>query len=329
MGFGYSRRHLLEFITIHQTFNLTKKRTIIMEEGSVVMRIGINSAVSSVSGYCRGYVKHFGEDTYKKMKEFGFSCVDNGVLTVDPAFYKADAETQQRLLLREKALADEAGICIHQEHGPILSSAHAVPEEEIAEFLEKMKVAIESCTILGCEYLVLHPLMVNGWSDRGTVIAKDTIEKNINHLRTLGDYAKQYGITLCLENLPCVGFCISTPEDVLSVVKAVDHDNVKICIDTGHITAFSSQLKVGEEIRKCGDLIKVLHVHDNHGRADQHNFPGMGMIDWTDVMAALREIGFDGVFSLEVVHPDRFSKPIFEHACRLSFEMANEIANGV
>ncbi len=293
------------------------------------MRIGINSAVSSVSGYCRGYVKHFGEDAFKKMKEFGFSCVDDGVLTVDPAFYQADAETQKRILLREKALADEAGICIHQEHGPVLSLERALTDEENAQFLEKVKTAIRSCTVLGTENLVLHPFMPNGWSDRGTEIAKDTIEKNVSYLKMLSEYADNYGITLCLENLPCIGFCISTPEEVLEVVKAVNHKNLKICIDTGHVPAFSPSLKVGTEMRKCGDLIKVLHVHDNHGRADQHNFPGMGMIDWWDVMAALREINFDGVFSLEVVHPDRFSKPIFEDACRLSFAMANEIANGV
>ena len=288
------------------------------------MRIGLNAATMGSAGCA----KYWGENTYKKMKEFGYSCVDNG-LPYRNDILEMDAEERKKLLTHERELAEAAGLRIHQAHGPVLSMERALTEEENAGLLEKIKTAIECCTYLGCEYLVVHPFMPNGWSDRGTEIAKDTFEKNVAYLRELSDYAKPYGVTLCYETMPCIGFCISTPEEVLEVVKAVNHKNLKICIDTGHVPAFSPSLKVGTEMRKCGDLIKVLHGHDNHGRADQHNCPGMGMIDWWDVMAALREINFDGVFSLEVVHPDRFSKPIFEDACRLSFAMANEIANGV
>ena len=127
--------------------------------------------------------------------------------------------------------------------------------------------------------------------------------------------------------MPCIGFSISTPEEVLSVLRAVDRENVKMCFDTGHITAFSYDLTVGNEIRKCGEAIKVLHVHDNHGRADQHNFPGMGIINWKDAIQALKEIGYNGVFSLELVFPDKFSLPVFESSCRLAADMASDIVN--
>ncbi len=288
------------------------------------MRLGLNSTTFNKAALA----KHWGENTFKKMKEFGFSCVDEAML-LPHAFYELDAETRKERLLHEKRLADEAGLTIHQAHGPVLSLERALTEEENAGLLDKIKVAIESCPILGCEYLVVHPFMPNGWSDRGTEIAKDTFEKNVSYLKTLSDHAEKYGITLCLETMPCIGFCISTPEEVLEVVKAVDRDNVKICFDTGHVTAFSRRLQVGPEMRKCGDLIKVLHVHDNWGSTDQHNFTGFGMIQWWDVMAALREINFDGVFSLELVFPESCSTPVFEQSCRLAFNLADEIVNGV
>ena len=287
------------------------------------MRLGLNSTTFKEGALA----KHWGEKTLKKMKEFGFSCVDNGMLFY-PAFYALDAETRKELLLQEKRLADEAGLIINQAHGPVISLPRALTEEERTGLLENIKIAIEGCTYLGCEYLVVHPFMPNGWSDRKCAIAKDTFEKNVSYLKMLGEYAEKYGITLCLENMPCTGFSISTPEEVMEVVKAVDRDNVKICLDTGHIPAFSRQLQVGPEIRKCGDLIKVLHVHDNWGATDQHNFTGFGIIEWGDVMAALREINFDGVFSLELVFPQECSTPVFEQACRLAFNLANEIANG-
>jgi len=288
------------------------------------MRIALNATTVGSAGCA----KYWGENTYKKMKEFGYSCVDNG-LPCRNDILEMDPEERKKLLTRERKLAEEAGLRIHQAHGPVLSMERALTEEENAGLLEKIKIAIECCTYLGCEYLVVHPFMPNGWSDRGTEIAKDTFEKNVAYLRELSDYAKPYGVTLCYETMPCIGFCISTPEEVAEVVRAVDRDNVKICLDIGHVTAFSRRLDVGPEMRKCGDLIKVLHVHDNYGSTDQHNLPGMGMIKWWDVMAALREINFDGVFSLELNFPNGFAEPIMEQYCRLAFNMANEIANGV
>lgn len=288
------------------------------------MRLGLSADSFSQSGYS----KYWGENTFRKMKEFGYSTVDFSVLgNTSTAIYKADAETAKQLLLHEKALVEEAGLKIHQAHAPCLSLSRALTEEEIAGILRDIKTAIEACHVLQCEYLVVHPFMPNGWSDRGTPIAADTFQKNVDYLRTLSDFAEQYGITLCLENMPCVGFSISTPEEVLAVINAVNRENVKMCFDTGHVPAFSRWATVAPEIRKCGDRIKVLHVHDNYGGADQHNFPGMGMIDWKDVLAALKEIHFDGVFSLELNFPDHFSERVFENSCRLAADMAYEIAN--
>ena len=44
----------------------------------------------------------------------------------------------------------------------------------------------------------------------------------------------------------------------------------------------------------------MLHVHDNNGKYDQHLVPLMGVIDFKEFGKALKEIGFDGVFSLEL-----------------------------
>lgn len=294
------------------------------------MRIGLNSDSFSKLGYS----KYWGENSFKKMKEYGYSTVDFSVLgntTTEfyTTFYKADEETRKSFLLHEKGLVEKAGLTIHQAHAPCLSLSRPLTNEENLRIINEIKIAIEACHVLQCEYLVVHPFMPNGWSDRGNSIAKDTFNKNVNYLRLLSDFAENYGITLCLENMPCKDFCISTPEEILAVVKTVDRKNVKMCFDTGHVTAFSRQLTVGHEIRKCGEFVKVLHVHDNHGGADQHNFPGMGMTDWKDVINSLKEINFDGVFSLELVYPDKFSEPVFENSCRLAADMAHEIVNGL
>ena len=54
-----------------------------------------------------------------------------------------------------------------------------------------------------------------------------------------------------------------------------------------------------EALRKYSDIIKVLHVHDNNGRHDDHFAPFFGTIDWKDFSRALKESCFEGVLSLE------------------------------
>lgn len=289
------------------------------------MLIGING-----DSFCNeGYSKYWGENSYKKMKEFGFSCLDySGLSNIFEKFDCNDEEALLSFILKEKQLIDKAGLKINQAHAPYLSLSRTLTEEEISNLLDKIKFSIEACKLIDCKNLVVHPFMPNGWSERRTPnLAKDTFDKNVAYLTELSNFAENHGVTICLENMPCIGFSISTPEEVLSVIKEVNRKNVKMCFDTGHVTAFSHLMRVEEEIRKCKEYIKVLHVHDNHGRADQHNFPGMGMTDWKEVVNALKEIEYNGVFSLELVYPDKFTEPVFERSCRLAFDMAYEIAN--
>lgn len=295
------------------------------------MLIGVNANTIGRDGYS----KYWGENSYKKAKEFGFDCIDFGLLGASEGtgfynrFYKGDEKTREEILLLAKKQADEAGVILHQSHAPCIMRGTPMTEEETSTLLSDIQTAIRSCNIIGCKFLVVHPFMVNGWYDRGKPEAEDTFNKNVLYLQKLCDYAKDYDVTICFENMPAHDYSISTPEEVLNVIKKADRENLKMCFDTGHVPAYSLELDVSEEIRRCGEYIKVLHVHDNHGRGDQHNFPGMGEIDWKDVMEALRDVGFDGVFSLELCYPDRFSEPVFEMAARLASLMAKEIVDGV
>ena len=60
----------------------------------------------------------YGELAYKKFKEFGFDCIDFGLDNTDSAFYSLPEAESDALLLKHKALAEEAGIEINQVHGP-------------------------------------------------------------------------------------------------------------------------------------------------------------------------------------------------------------------
>lgn len=68
-------------------------------------------------------------------------------------------------------------------------------------------------------------------------------------------------------------------------------------------------------------------MHDNMGDRDAHLWPTEGCIDWERFAKGLKEIGFDGVFSLEVAPSARLEDQAFEAQSRRLFEIAEEIAN--
>ena len=49
-----------------------------------------------------------------------------------------------------------------------------------------------------------------------------------------------------------------------------------------------------------GSNVKTLHLNDNNKLVDQHKIPLTGCIDWEDTLNALDEIGYDGVFNMEL-----------------------------
>jgi sugar phosphate isomerase/epimerase len=81
----------------------------------------------------------------------------------------------------------------------------------------------------------------------------------------------------------------------------IDSPNVGVVIDTGHRNLSGDPAAT---LRAVGPHLITLHLHDNHGEADEHLLPGLGAIDWSDVMQALRDIDYGGQFMYEIGHAE-------------------------
>ena len=53
-------------------------------------------------------------------------------------------------------------------------------------------------------------------------------------------------------------------------------------------------------IRRLGNDVTVLHLNDNDTFTDQHKIPMTGTINWNDVFDSLDEIGYSGVYNMEL-----------------------------
>lgn len=90
-------------------------------------------------------------------------------------------------------------------------------------------------------------------------------------------------------------------------MDAFNNPLVGCCWDTGH--GMISGDDQYEALTLLGHRVKALHIDDNYGTArDVHLLPYEGLIDWSKVLRALREIGYDHDFAFEHAlqsHPAR------------------------
>ena len=281
------------------------------------MKIGI-----SPSGFAR-----FGEERYAKLRAFGYECVDFDMANTEAGFYLLEREDLEKAIAHERQLAADAGMIFSQVHGPWRWPPSDVSEEDRAERLEKMRRSIRMTAKLGCKNWVVHPIMPFGIDELGTEQATQTWEMNVEFMSKLLEVARECDVVICLENMPMPNFSIGSPEAILRLVETMNDEHFKICLDTGHVSVFPN-LRLGDEVRRLGKKICVLHIHDNRGQRDEHLPPHAGIIDWGDFVLTLREIGFDGVFSLEIGLPVGAPLPELEDSYRKMHTIAREmIAN--
>ncbi len=285
----------------------------------VIMKIGINSNSMDIGGYGR-----FRENTYKKLREHGYLYTDLSMSNTELPIYTLPQAESDALLLKEKEMAEAEGIKINQTHGPWRWPIRDSTVEDRVERMDKMKKSIRASSILGSKYWVVHPIMPYGIEELGTEDAQKTWDLNYEFMTELLKTAKKYDVTICLENLPFPEFSMATPADVLKFVRKMGDDHFKICLDTGHVSVFDN-LNLGEEVRRVGSELKVLHVHDNKYNKDLHLMPHYGVIDWKEFVKALKDIGFDGVFSLETKPAAGLSDEIFDEMGKLLYKITENI----
>ena len=222
-------------------------------------------------------------------------------------------------------MADESNIQIYQVHGPW----HWPPDDSTEELrnakLEHVKRSLWSTSILGCKNWVLHPIMPHGISERGTEYQKSTLEINLDFMSKVLEIAKQYDITVCLENMPMRDFSLATPYEILDFVKLINDKHFKICLDTGHVATFPD-LSVANAVRDLGDNIRAFHIHDSVPDRDLHLFPYFGTIDWQDFSKALKDINYTGGICLETAPPHMLPNDIYEELCISLAKLLKNIA---
>jgi sugar phosphate isomerase/epimerase len=109
--------------------------------------------------------------------------------------------------------------------------------------------------------------------------------------------AESLGIRVALEVIPNA---LSTPASLVSIVERdLDTTYAGICLDFGH--AFMGG-EVPDAVETVAEHLIATHVHDNHGREDEHLVPYFGSIDWEAALVTMQKIGYEGTYMMELAN---------------------------
>lgn len=188
---------------------------------------------------------------------------------------------------RLKQIGLDNGIVCNQSHAPFPSS--------VPQIRDYFKRAVECTAEAGGKICVIHP--DNNKSP----------EENAEMYRELMPFAHQYGVKIATENMwnwdsardeSCFAAC-ATSESFVEHVDAVDDPFLVACLDLGHAEMRGSGSGAVNMIKALGSRLQALHIHDNDRRHDSHQIPFSMDIDFAGIVKALKEIDYNGYFTLE------------------------------
>lgn len=262
-----------------------------------------------------GPEERFGVDeTYRLVKEWGFDAVDANIDHLCSWNQLVNNRIPETLLKGGRDCAElfrpwadaskKHGVDNYQAHAPfpclVEGETSAETNANIIRMLENM---IRGCDYMNCRNLIIHPFFLG----YGKLSPEEEWDINIESYSKLIPAAKEYGVTVCLENM-FTGFngriyaaCCS---DITSACRYVDTLNALagrkcfgFCLDTGHLLLVG--LDVKDTMVKLGSRISAFHIHDNNGRDDQHLAPYFGVLDWKRFTEGLKAIKYEGTLSFE------------------------------
>ncbi len=248
------------------------------------------------------------EGIFNFAKEAGYEAVELASYSFCNSITEVDAAERQRM----REWADAASIDIAGIHAlftpiPNMQPLFSCPEglqlnsadPEIREWTTGyLKELIRFCGEIGGTNVVLGSAKSRSIPeeipyDEGWKMARET-------LRECAEYCANYGVVLSLEPIhSSLTNFINTPDEAMKMVREVDHPNLMWMLDC--FAAYNQGVDVPRAIRQHGKFLAHVHMND-----ENKSWPGTGRIDFPSIAQALKDIGYSGYLSVEVMdlNPD-------------------------
>lgn len=195
-------------------------------------------------------------------------------------------------LEKTRGLSHELGIAFHSFIPGVPHRLGAEKAEDRKEARRMYARAVEVAAKIGADNVLVHPGPVTS-----TVTYLDMYNWVMEGLSELREVAEENKVALALENV--WNKFLMSPLEARDLIDKIDSPYVGIYFDVGNILLFGYP---EQWIRILGKRIKEVHLKDFKitRRGNYFTYLLHGDVDWHAVMAALKEIGYDGFLSAEL-----------------------------
>jgi sugar phosphate isomerase/epimerase len=149
------------------------------------------------------------------------------------------------------------------------------------EAMDELKRAIDVADDLPYSRLILH---MGGSRETADPRKRDAAFSTLEHLIL---HAHHASVTICVENTTSE---MGDPNYLRAFVDETRLTGLRFNFDIGH--AHLAELSENERIEKSfsplRELVASVHLHDNHGKKDEHLPPYDGSIDWPAAIKMLK-----------------------------------------
>ncbi len=251
------------------------------------MKLGFNGATTMTSPF---------ETDVRIASQAGFD-----VLEITAT--KLDAYLQTHTLAEARQLIDAANLKTHAINS--IEQINVATQRQ--SVLARTRQLSEWCQALACPWIIAVP----GAAPAGATwnhIRNETL----NVLRAMSEIAAPYGANIAFEFLGFPWCAVRTVAQAWEIVAALNAPNVGMVIDTCHLFAGDSTVESIHQV--SAQKLAVFHINDVEAMPKEkiqdanRLFPGDGVIPLTEIVAAVRAIGFDGVASVEIFRPEYWKR---------------------
>ncbi len=226
---------------------------------------------------------------FPKIRQMGFDVVE--IPVEDPSLIDAEIV---KIALKENGL--EPSICIVFGDDKDLTSADASLYQNCFEHAEK---CFALASELGVSF-VAGPLYAAVGKARLVSEAEKIAEwgRAVGNLRTLSAMARKYRLDIALEPLNRFeSDLINTAADVVRLLDDIDEDNMKIILDSFHMTIEEQDIR--KAIQTAGERLVHIQVSENH-----RGIPGTGLTPWNEFAKGLADVNYSGSIVIESFTPE-------------------------
>jgi sugar phosphate isomerase/epimerase len=224
------------------------------------------------------------EITIRRLAKYGYGSIEIGG---EP--YKYDTK-EVRQLLKENNLKCWGSISLMFTGLDLIQA----DEEGRAKTVQYLKDCVTMVKELDGTVMSIVPSEVGKVNPQ----ADEETEWNwaVEGLREINDHAKKEGVRIALEPLNRFETNFLSRHDQAVLLAKEVGENCGVCLDAFHMNIEEANFR--KALQETGDMLFDFHVADNNRMA-----PGMGALNWRDIVGTLREIGYDGALTVEFVAP--------------------------